>query len=57
MPRKKTKDTLAHLDAEECAQVLHELLRRHRDLRGEANQIAESLINDVSVEAVAQDVA
>ena len=57
MPRKKAKDTLDHLGAEECAEVLRELLKRHRDLRGEANEIAESLIDDVSVEAVAEDVA
>ena len=57
MPRKKAKDTLDHLRPAECAQVLRELLGRHRDLRGEANEIAESLIDDVSVEAVAEDVA
>lgn len=57
MPRKKAKDTLDHLGPAECAQVLRELLKRHRDLRGEANEIAESLIDDVSVEAVAEDVA
>ena len=57
MRRKKAKDTLDHLGPAECAQVLHALLGRHRDLRGEANEIAESLIDDVSVEAVADDVA
>ena len=57
MPRKKAKDMLDHLEPEECAQVLRELLKRHGDLRGEANEIAESLIDDVSIEAVAEDVA
>ncbi len=57
MPRKKAKDALDHLGPAECAQVLRELLERHKDLRGEANEIAESLIDDVSVEAVAEDVA
>lgn len=57
MPRKKAKDALDHLGPTECAQVLRELLERHKDLRGEANEIAESLIDDVSDEAVAEDVA
>ena len=57
MPRKKAKDALEHLGPTERAQVLRELLGRHKDLRGEANEIAESLIDDVSVEAVAEDVA
>ncbi len=57
MPRKKAKDALVHLGAGECAQVLRELLKRHRDLRGEANEIAESLIDDITVDAVAEDVA
>ena len=57
MPRKKAKDTLDYLGAGECAQVLRELLKRHRDLRGEANEIAESLIDDVSVEVLAEDIA
>lgn len=56
MQRKKAKDALDHLGAGECAQVLSELLKRHRGLREEANEIAESLIDDVSVEAVAEDV-
>jgi mannose/cellobiose epimerase-like protein (N-acyl-D-glucosamine 2-epimerase family) len=57
MPRRKPKDTLDHLGPTECAQVLRELLARYKELRGEANEIAESLIDDVSVEAVAEDVA
>lgn len=57
MQRKKAKDALDHLGAGECAQVLSELLKRHRGLREEANEIAESLIDDVSVEAVAEDVS
>ncbi|MDJ0764257.1 MAG: hypothetical protein QNJ97_14850 [Myxococcota bacterium] len=57
MTRKKAKDTLEHLGAEERAQVLHELLKRHRDLRGEANEIAKSLIDDVSVDAIAEEIA
>ena len=56
MPRKKARDALDHLGPTECAQVLRELLSRHGDLRGEANKIAESLIDDVSVEAVAEDI-
>jgi len=57
MPRRKTKETLDHLGAGECAKVLRELLKRHRELRGEANEIAESLVDDVSVEVVAGNVA
>jgi hypothetical protein len=56
-PRKKAKDTLDHLGPEERAQVLRELLKRHTDLRGEANEIAESLIDDVAIEDVAEEVA
>jgi hypothetical protein len=57
MPRKDVKDMLDHLGPGECAQVLRELLKRHKDLRGEANEIAERLIDDVCVEAVAEDVS
>ena len=57
MPRRKATDTLAHLDIGERAQVLSELLKRHPGLRAEANSIAENLIDDVSVEAVANEVA
>ena len=57
MPRRKATNTLAHLSTGERAQVLSELLKRHADLRGEANAIAENLIDDVSVEAVADEVA
>ncbi len=56
MPRKKTEDLLDHLEPGECAQVLLELLKRHRDLRGEANEIAESIIDDVSAEAITEEV-
>ena len=56
MPRSKAPDTLAHLADNERAQVLNELLKRHPDLRGEANAIAESLIDDVSVDSVADEV-
>jgi mannose/cellobiose epimerase-like protein (N-acyl-D-glucosamine 2-epimerase family) len=56
MPRKKAKDTLDHLRPGECAQLLRELLRRHRDLRREAKEIAASLVEDVSVDAVAAEV-
>lgn len=51
MPRRKLKDILSHLGSEERAQVLSELLRRHPDLREEADAIAKDLIDDVAVEA------
>ncbi len=57
MPRRKAKDTLAHLGTGKRAQVLNELLKRHPNLRGEANAITENLIDDVSFEAIAVDVA
>ncbi|MBN2492009.1 MAG: hypothetical protein JXQ29_14275 [Planctomycetes bacterium] len=57
MPRKgEVKDALDRLRSGEYAHVLRELLKRHRDLRQEANRIAESLIDDASVEAVAEEV-
>jgi len=57
MPQRKATDILAHLGIGERAQVLSELLKRHPGLRAEANSIAENLIDDVSVEAVADEVA
>jgi len=57
MPRRKATDTLAYLCEGEHAQVLSELLKRHPDLRGEANAIAVDLIDDASSDAVAEEVA
>lgn len=57
MQRKKTKGILNHLGPAEWAQVLRELLERHGDLREEADEIAASLIADVSVEAIAEEVS
>ncbi len=37
MPQNKSKAPLDHLGPEECARVLNELLKRHQDLRREAN--------------------
>ena len=51
MPRRKTTDTLAHLGTGERAQVLRELLKRHPDLRGEANAIAENRVVDEAASA------
>ena len=53
----KGKDCLRHLGSAERARVLMELLGRHPDLSEEANAIAQNLIDDVSVEAVAEEVA
>lgn len=56
VPREKTKDVLEFLDSGELAEVLRELLKRHCKLRAEANEIAEELIGDISVEAVVDEV-
>ncbi|MBP7160361.1 MAG: hypothetical protein ACOX51_10815 [Myxococcota bacterium] len=56
MEQERAEDALDHLEPEEQAQVLHELLQRHPELRVEANEIAASFIDDVCVEAVAADV-
>jgi len=57
MSRRKTKDILSHLRLEELARVLNELLRRHPDLRDNACAIAKDLIDDVTVEDIAHEVA
>ena len=57
MRHKKAKDFLRYLGSTERARVLTELLGRHPDLREEANAIAQDLIDDASVEAVAAEVA
>ena len=57
MPRTKEKDALGHLGSEERSQVLTKLLSRHEDLRKEANGIADTIIGDVCVEVVAEEVA
>lgn len=44
------------LSGEEAARVLHALLERRPDLRNEAQELAESLLADVSVEDVADEV-
>jgi hypothetical protein len=54
--QKKSKDALDHLDWSEYGRVLCELLDRHEELRGEANEIADRLLREVSVEAVAEEV-
>jgi len=57
VPSSGVTDILAHLDAGERAQVLAELLKRHPDLHEEAAGIARNVLNDVSVEGVAEEVA
>ena len=57
MPGKKTRDILSHLGPAEGAHVLSELLRRHTSLRKEAYDIAKDLLDNISVEAVADEVA
>lgn len=56
MPRKRTREVLSHLGAAERAEVLTELLEHHPYLSEEANAIAKDLIDEVSVEAVAEEV-
>ncbi len=56
MAHRKGKDILSYLDPHELAKVLHQILIRHRDLRDEANCIASDLLNDISVEAVSEEV-
>jgi hypothetical protein len=56
MACRKGKDILSYLDPHELAKVLHQILIRHRDLRDEANSIATDLLNDISVEAVSEEV-
>lgn len=56
MPRKMTEDFVAHLNSDERAEVLGELLRRYPELSEEANAVAQDLLEEVSVEAVAEEV-
>lgn len=56
MARRKGKDILSYLDPHELAKVLHQILIRHRELRDEANSIASDLLNEISVEAVSEEV-
>ena len=57
MTRRKNKDLILYLEHHEHGKVLDQLLKGHPDLRGEANGIAESLLDHVSVEAVSKQVA
>jgi hypothetical protein len=56
MALRKGKGILSYLDPYELAKVLHQILIRHRELRDEANSIASDLLNDISVEAVSEEV-
>lgn len=56
MGHRKGKDTFSCLDPHELAEVLDQILIRHPDLRDEANSIANDLLNDISVEAVSEEV-
>jgi hypothetical protein len=57
MLKKKTRDVLGHLATGERAQVLDKLLQRHPDLHDEATAIAIGVLEAVSREDVAEDVA
>lgn len=57
MPRRKSSDLLSHLDAEERSLVLTELLESHPELLEQANTIAQILVDDVTKEDIAWDVA
>jgi len=57
MARGKSKDILSYLDPHEFAEVMHQILIRHPDLKDEASIIANDLLNDiVSIEAVSEEV-
>jgi len=56
MGNRKGKDILSHLDLNELAEVLDQLLIRHPDLRDEANNIASNLLSEISVEAVSEEI-
>ena len=51
------KRNISHLDANESDVVLQELLKRHPELRQEAEEMAECVIADVSVEGIAEEVS
>jgi len=56
MNHRKPRDILSNLDSRELAKVLHKILIRHPELRDEANSIANDLLNDISVEAVSEEI-
>ena len=56
MGRPTKKDVLSSLRSQEASAVLLELLQRHPELHGEAEAIAGKVIEDVSVEEIAEDV-
>ena len=56
MPRTKSMNIFAHLNIGERAHVLDQLLKSHPELHEEAREIATNLINDISTEAVAEEV-
>ena len=56
MHRRQGKKILSHLTSDEGNRVLAEVLKRHPDLTDEAIAVAKEMIDDVSVEAVAEDV-
>ncbi len=47
MTRRKTEELIRSLEDRERGEVLGQLLKRHPDLRREANVIAEELLDDV----------
>lgn len=57
MPGRKRKDLLSHLADEEKGRVLAELLESHPELVEEANVIAEFVVDDLSADDIAMDVA
>ncbi len=57
MGRPTKKDTLTQLQSKEANAVLQELLQRHPELKSETEAIAGKVIEDVSVEEVAEDVS
>jgi hypothetical protein len=56
MAQRKGKDMLSCLDPHELAEVMHQILIRHPDLKDEANIIANGLLDAISVEAVSEEV-
>ena len=57
MARRKTRDLISHLNADEQAGVLAELLKSHPELIEEANVIAQFLVDDICADDIAFDVA
>lgn len=56
VPRRNRETILAHLRSHERGRVCDLLLKRHPELREEANAIAKDLLADVSVEDISQEV-